>query len=264
MPQTSSSIHPTAVIDPGARIEEGAEIGPYAVIGQEVVVRAGTVVGPHAVLEYAEVGPDCRIFPGACVGTAPQDTGFKNQKSRVTIGAGTVIRECVTIHRSKFEGGQTRIGERCMLMAYSHVAHDCLIGNDVMIANCATLAGHVQVGDSAFLSGLIGIHQYVRIGRLVMIGAGAMVPQDIPPFCTAQGDRARLVGLNLVGLKRAKLSPASVAAVKGAYKTVFSSGLLLKDALEKLEGSSDPAVRQFVEFLKGSKRGVCRPAGNDL
>lgn len=259
MPSKNLLIHSTAVIDPGALIEEGVEIGPYVVIGPEVVVRTGAKIGAHTVLEYAEIGHDCRISPGAFVGTPPQDTSYKDQKSRVVVGAGTVIRECVTIHRSKYEGGITRIGEQCMLMAYSHVAHDCVIGKNVAIANHTALAGHVQVGDSAFLSGLIGIHQFVRIGTLAMIGAGSMVPQDIPPFCTAQGDRARLVGLNLVGLRRAGLKTSSVTAIKSAYKTFFLSGLDQKSALAQISPSTDPHVKELTDFIQASKRGVCRP-----
>jgi UDP-N-acetylglucosamine acyltransferase len=259
LPSAGSSLHPTAVIDPGALIEEGADIGPYAIIGPEVTIRAGARIGPHAVLEYAEIGPDCQVFPGACVGTAPQDTGYKNQKSRVFIGAGTVLREYVTVHRSKFEGGETRVGARCMLMAYSHVAHDCRLGDAVIMANGTCLGGHIEVGDGAFISGLVAAHQYVRIGRLVMVSGGSIITQDIPPFCTAQGDRAELYGLNLVGLKRAGIPLKSITALKTAYKTIFVSGLTLRDALAELEPASDPRVQEFLEFLKTSKRGFCRP-----
>jgi UDP-N-acetylglucosamine acyltransferase len=259
VPSASSSVHPTAVVHAGALIEEGADIGPYAVIGPQVVIRNGAVVGAHAVLEYAEIGPGCRIFPGAFVGLAPQDTGYQGQESRVIVGARTVVRECVTIHRSKFEGGTTRVGERCMLMAYSHVAHDCRLGNEVLMANSTSLGGHVEVGDGAFISALIAVHQYSRIGRLTMISGGTIVTQDIPPFCMAQGDRAALYGLNLVGLKRAGFDPQSIAVLKAAYKTAFSSGLSLREAVKALDTSVDPNVKCFAEFLKTTKRGVTRP-----
>lgn len=259
MPSLSPSIHPTAVIHPGSVVEEGAEIGPYAVLGPGVVIGSGASVGAHAYLEYAEIGPESRVFPGSFVGMPPQDVGYRNQPSRVVVGGGTVIREGVTIHRSKYEGGVTRIGERCMLMNYAHVAHDCVLGDAVVVANQTAIAGHVQIGDGSFVSGLVGVHQFARIGRLVMIAAGSMVSQDIPPFCLARGDRARLYGLNLVGLRRAGFGAAARNALKQAYQTVFASGLSLEAALEALPASSDPGVREFAEFIRASKRGVCRP-----
>ena len=256
-------IHPTAVVDPGAQLDDDVEIGPYAVIGPKVAVRSGASIGAHAIVEYADIGPDCRIFPHAFVGTAPQDTSYQGEDSRASVGAGTVIRECATVHRSKHEGGVTKIGERCMLMAYSHVAHDCRLGQGVMMANYTGLAGHVEVGDFAFLSALIGVHQHVRIGTLVMISAGSMVGQDIPPLCIAQGNRASLFGLNVIGMRRAGFDSKTISLLKWAYKTLFSSGFDLKEALEKISAHSDPHVQQMAEFIKGSKRGLCRPVSSN-
>lgn len=254
-----SLIHPTALLHSDTHLEDEVEVGPYAVIGPRVTIGKGTIIGPHAIVEYADVGPHCRIFPHAFVGTAPQDMGYRGQESRVIMGGGSVIRECATVHRSKLEGGVTRIGEKCMLMAYSHVAHDCQLGNGVIMANYTGLAGHVEIGDSTFLSGHIGVHQYVRIGKLVMISAGSMVGQDIPPFCTAQGDRAYLFGLNLVGLRRAGFTASRITTLKSAYKTLFLSGLGLEEALQKTAAMNDLHIQSMVEFIRGSKRGICRP-----
>jgi len=255
-------IHPTSVIHPETRLEKNVTVGPYAVIGPKVTLRHGASIGAHAIVEYAEVGSRCQIYPHAFVGTAPQDLNYHGEESGVIVGDETVVRECATVHRSNHEGGLTTIGQRCMLMAYSHVAHDCTLGNAVIMANYTGLAGHVTIGDSAFLSGHIGVHQFVRIGKFVMISAGSMVGQDIPPFCTAQGDRASLFGLNLVGLRRAGLKSSDVSLLKTAYKTLFLSGLTLESALEKLKLESNENVKHLVDFIQVSKRGVCRPLKN--
>lgn len=255
-------IHETAIVHPGARIEEGVEIGPYAVIGEHVSIGTGTTVGPHAVIEgWTEIGRDNRIFQFASVGAIPQDLKFHGEKSTLRIGDRNTIREFVTIHLGTEDGGgETRIGDDNLLMAYSHVAHDCRVGNEVILANGATLAGHVEVEDHAILGGLSAIHQFTRIGCHAMISGGAMVAQDIPPYTIAQGDRAKTVGLNLVGLKRRGFSPEVMRELKEAYKLVFRSGLRVEEALKRIgdDLAQSPELEVFVRFIKNSERGIAR------
>ena len=255
-------IHQTAIVHPEARVADGVEIGPYAVIGAEVVIGEGTTVGPHAVLEGpTEIGRDNRIFQFASVGAVPQDLKFHGEKSVLKIGDRNTVREFVTIHRGTEDGGgETTIGNDNLFMAYSHVAHDCRIGNRVILANCATLAGHVEIGDFSILGGLSAVHQFTRIGAHTMISGGSMVAQDIPPYTMAQGDRAQTVGINLVGLKRRQFSEAAVRGIKQAYRLVFRSGLRVDEALDRIgtEVESCPEVEQFVAFIRDSQRGIAR------
>lgn len=255
-------IHATAIVHPAAKIAPGVEIGPYAVIGEHVSLGEGTTVGPHAVIEgWTEIGRDNRIFQFASVGAAPQDLKFHGEKSYLRIGDRNMVREFVTLHRgTESGGGETIIGNDNLFMAYSHVAHDCIVGNRVILANGATLAGHVQVDDFAILGGLSAVHQFTRVGAHVMVSGGSMVAQDIPPYTIAQGDRAKTVGLNLVGLKRRGFSEESLRAIKKAYKIIFRSGLRQEEALQKIaeELSSGPELDLFVDFIKNSQRGVAR------
>lgn len=255
-------IHATAIVHPAAKIAPGVEIGPYAVIGEHVSLGEGTTVGPHAVIEgWTEIGKDNRIFQFASVGAAPQDLKFHGEKSFLRIGDRNMVREFVTLHRgTESGGGQTIIGNDNLFMAYSHVAHDCIVGNRVILANGATLAGHVQVDDFAILGGLSAVHQFTRVGAHVMVSGGSMVAQDIPPYTIAQGDRAKTVGLNLVGLKRRGFSEEALRAIKKAYKIIFRSGLRQEEALQKIaeELSSGPELALFVDFIKNSQRGVAR------
>lgn len=255
-------IHPTALVHPAARIDEGVQIGPFAVIGEHVSIATGSTVGPHAVIEgWTEIGRDNRIFQFASVGAAPQDLKFHGEKSSLRLGDRNTVREFVTLHRgTESGGGETLIGSDNLFMAYSHVAHDCVVGNRVILANGATLAGHVQVDDFAILGGLSAVHQFARVGAHAMISGGAMVAQDIPPYCIAQGDRARTVGINLVGLKRRGFAEEAIRSVKQAYKLVFRSGLRLEEALERIAGEVDdcPELALFVDFIKGSERGIAR------
>lgn len=254
-------IHPTAILHESAQIAPGVDIGPYAVIGEEVILRAGTRVGPNAVVEFADVGEGCEIHAGAFVGTAPQDLKYRGERTQLILGPRCIVRECVTLNRGTAASGVTRIGARCLFMAYSHVAHDCVIGSDVIVANSVAIAGHVEVQDMAVIGGMVGLHQFVRVGKLAMIGAGAMVPLDIPPFTMAWGDRARLRGLNLVGLKRRGYSPEDIAALKKAYRLLFHTGLPLKQALEKLTTQHPAAgpVQELMQFIYSTNRGICRP-----
>jgi UDP-N-acetylglucosamine acyltransferase len=257
---TQESIHPTAIVHPGAEIATGVEIGPYAVIGEEVVLHPRVKVGAHAVVEFADVGEGSTIHAGAFVGTAPQDLKYRGEKTRVVLGPGCVVRECVTLNRGTAATGETRIGSRCLFMAYSHVAHDCIIGNEVILANSVAVAGHAEVGDGAVIGGMVGLHQFVRVGKLAMIGAGAMVPLDIAPFALAWGDRAHLNGLNLIGLRRRGYNAEAVASLKKAYKDIFSSRQPVKELLEELARQPAPEpVKELIDFLQKSTRGFCRP-----
>jgi UDP-N-acetylglucosamine acyltransferase len=255
-----SNIHPTAVIHPSAKIDPEAKIGPYAVIGEDVTIGAGTQVGAHATVELAVIGKNNILFPGCFVGTPPQDLKYAGERTRLVMGDSNKVRECVTLNRGTTATGETIIGSNCLFMAYSHVAHDCRIGNGVVVVNSVGIAGHVEIGDFTVVGGLIGIHQFVRIGRYCMLGGGSMIGKDIPDFCTCQGDRATLRGLNLVGMRRAGLGRETVTSIKDAYKTLFISDLSLEEALEQLRNSETPEVRSMVAFIEKSKRGVMRPA----
>ncbi|KIH75757.1 acyl-[acyl-carrier-protein]--UDP-N-acetylglucosamine O-acyltransferase [Geoalkalibacter ferrihydriticus] len=255
-------IHATAIIHPKARIGDQVRIGPFAVIGEHVVIGDRTIVGPHAVLEgRTQIGCDNHIFQFASVGAIPQDLKYRGEETSLQIGNRNIIREFVTIHLGTDSGGgKTLIGEGNLFMAYCHVAHDCHVGNGVIMANGSTLAGHVEVQDHAILGGLSAIHQFARVGAHVMVSGGAMVNQDIPPYTIAQGDRARTVGLNLVGLKRRGFGSETISAIKFAYRLVFRSGLRLEDALARVEKEvgTIPEVISFVEFIRKSQRGVAR------
>jgi len=260
----STLIHPTAVIPPTAKLDPTVEIGPYAVIGENTVLGPRVKVGPHAVVEFAEIGEGCRIHAGAFVGTAPQDLKYRGEETKLVLGPGCVVREAVTLNRGTAATGVTRIGARCLFMAYSHIAHDCIIGNEVILANSVAVAGHCEVGDWAIIGGMVGLHQFVRVGKLVMIGAGAMVPLDIPPYALAWGDRARLSGLNLIGLRRRGFSPEMIKDLKKAYREVFDPCSPIKEHLARLIIQEWTApVKEFLSFIQASQRGICRPAAKN-
>ncbi|MBI3610845.1 MAG: acyl-ACP--UDP-N-acetylglucosamine O-acyltransferase [Nitrospirae bacterium] len=255
-------IHSTAVIHPKARIAEDVEVGPYAVIGEHVRLHKETQVAAHVVIDgWTEIGEGCRIFPFASIGTIPQDLKFKGEKSHVVIGNHNTIREYVTVNRGTEQGGGvTKVGDHNLLMAYVHVAHDCRIGDHVILANAATLAGHITVQDYAVIGGLTGLHQFVRIGRHAIIGGCSAVPQDVPPFVSAVGNRAKLYGLNSIGLKRHGFSDDQMTALKTAYKILFRSKLSMKEAVQKIreELSHSPEAQELAAFVETSERGVCR------
>ena len=256
-------IHPTATIDPKAEIGEGVEIGPYSVIEKGVSIGEGTKIGPHVVIrEGTEIGKGCHLFQFASIGEAPQFSGYRGERTFLRIGDRNIIREFVTLHRGTVKGGgKTVIGNDNFIMAYAHVAHDCQIGNQVVMANGATLAGHILIEDYAIIGGLVAIHQFCRVGAFAIIGGLTGVILDIPPYTKAQGDRARLFGLNSVGLKRANFSVETLRALKKAYRIVFRSGLTLEKAMKKLaedEISQGPEVQHFLQFIQGSKRGISR------
>jgi UDP-N-acetylglucosamine acyltransferase len=255
-------IHPSAIIHPKAEIDTEVEIGPYTIIAENVTIGSGTVIGPHVVVDpYVSIGPDCHIFQYASVGAQPQAIKFKGETTYVKIGRGTVVREFATINRgTAFGTGVTEIGAENLLMAYCHVAHDCKTGRRVILANNATLAGHIVIGDYVTVGGLVAIHQFVRIGEYAYVGGKSAVPKDIPPYVIASGDRAKLYGLNRVGLKRYGFSESTVKALKKVYRIFFRIGITLNEAIERAQAEVDhlPEVNNFINFIKSSQRGITR------
>lgn len=236
-------------------------VGPFSVIGPRVKIGKGTVIGSHALIEAnTTIGENCKIFHGASIGGAPQIMNFEDVSSSVEIGDGTVVREYATIHRSGFEEGVTKVGKNCLLMAYSHLGHDCELGNQVVIVNSTGLSGHVIVEDQAFISGLVGVHQFVRIGRNAMIGGMAGVNQDVLPFSTVEGTPARLLSINAVGLKRANFKPDVRAAIKKAFKIISSRDMNTSQALDKISSEIKmfDEVNYLLNFIKNSTRGVTK------
>ena len=238
------------------------EPSPRAYVGPDVVLGDNVRVHPFAYIDgKTTIADECEIFPHAAIGTPPHDLSYGNTPTRVELGQGSIIREGATIHRaSEKEDGVTRVGERCYLMAQAHIGHDCQVGDDVVITNASTLGGHVRVEDRVLISAHAAVHQFCRVGRLAMVAGGSMVVQDVPPFCRAHGDRARLVGLNEVGLDRAGMTRETILALRRAYRLLFRSGLLRKDAVERAraEWPEVPEVEAMVQFIQGSRRGVAR------
>lgn len=257
-----AQVHPTAVVHPGARLHESVEVGPYSIIGERVTIGAGTRVGPHAVIEgRTTVGERNRIFPFASVGGAPQDLKYAGEDTQLIIGDGNTIRESATLNiGTAGGGGVTRVGSNNLFMAYSHVAHDCVVGNGCIVANSVALAGHVHVEDFVILGGLSAVHQFTRLGKHAFIAGGSMVTMDVPPYCTAQGDRAELAGLNVVGLQRHGFSEEQLSRIKEAYKVLFRSKLVLAEAVARLkeEMGGHPEIDYLVDFVNQSKRGLTR------
>ncbi|MDH3998679.1 MAG: acyl-ACP--UDP-N-acetylglucosamine O-acyltransferase [Desulfuromonadales bacterium] len=255
-------IHPTAIIHPDARLADDVTVGAYSTIGEHVVVGSGSTIASHVVLEgWTEIGCDNKIFQFASIGADPQDLKYAGEKTWLKIGDRNRIREFTTMNRGTADGGGiTSVGSDNLFMAYSHVAHDCIVHDHAILANGATLAGHVEVESTAILGGLSAVHQFCRIGCHTMISGGAMVTQDVPPYTLAQGDRAKMVGLNLIGMKRRGFSAESIRGIKSAYRLLFRSGLRLEDALQKVadEVEMTPELEHFVSFIKGSERGIAR------
>lgn len=257
--------HPTAVVHEGARIAEGARIGPYSVIGEHVEIGRDTVVGPHVVVaDYTTIGERCRIFQFASIGEIPQDMKFKGEISTLQIGDENVFREGVTIHRGTALGaGRTVIGDRNLFMAYSHVAHDCVVGSDTIFGNAATLGGHVVVEDCAIVSAYSGIHQFCRVGTYAFVGGYSVVTKDVLPFSKTVGDRARLYGVNTIGLERRGFSRERIEPIRSAFRVLQQSCLNVSQALEKLSGEDNDDVRALVDFVRSSERGVIVKRGRD-
>lgn len=255
-------IHPKAIVSSKAKIGDNVTIGPFAIVGDHVIIKNGTTIANHAVIDpYVEIGEDCQIFQFASVGAVPQALAFKGEETWVKIGNRTIIREFVTINRGTVEGGgTTQIGDDCLLMAYVHVAHDCLLGNKVVMANSASLAGHVIIGNNVTVGALTGVHQFVRIGDYAFIGGKSVLVKDIVPYVLAQGDRAKLHGLNSVGLKRHGFQPETLKQLKKTYRIIFRIGLTLNEAIERVSAEIDPIpeVKAFIDFIKSSERGLTR------
>lgn len=255
-------IHPTAIIEEGAQIGEGVEIGPYSIIGKHVKIGARCKIHSNVLITgWTTIGEDNIFYNGAVIGEAPQDLKYKGEESYTIIGNRNVIREFVTIHRGAEEGGTTIMGDDNLLMNYVHIAHNCVLGNQIVIANTVGLAGHVHIEDMANLGGMCGIHQFVRIGKVCMIGGYSKILQDIPPFTLVEGLPVRILGLNIPGLRRRQISPESRKALKTAVKILTSRKHLLKDLPQVLRESLDiektPEVEHFIEFISNpSKKGM--------
>jgi UDP-N-acetylglucosamine acyltransferase len=255
-------IHATALVDRQAELDSDVEIGPYAIIGPQVKISKGTKIRSHVVVEgRTTLGEGNVIFSFATVGTPPQDLKYKGEASELIIGNYNTIREYASLNPGTQGGGMvTRVGDYNLLMMYCHIAHDCTLGNRNIIANGATLGGHVVVEDFVIVGGLVGVHQFVRIGSGALLGAGSMVSKDVPPFCNATGDRARLRGLNLEGMRRRGFDRTKIEIIKKTYRVIFQSKLKTKDALEKVrrELPDSDEVESLVSFVANSERGICR------
>lgn len=259
-----ANIHATAVVDPSAKLGTNVEIGPFCVIGPDVELGDDVVVHSHAVITgRTTLGPECKVFPFASIGQAPQDVKFHGEPSTLTIGAKTIIREHATLNPGT-EGGHmsTKVGSNCLLMIGAHVAHDCEVGDSVTLVNGATLGGHVTIGDGAIIGGLSAVHQFVRIGAYAFIGGMSGITADVIPFGMAIGNRANLCGLNIVGLKRKRFPRDQIHELRQAYRMLFSTEGTLKERLEDVESmfSTNPLTKQVIEFIKTqSDRQFCVP-----
>jgi UDP-N-acetylglucosamine acyltransferase len=255
-------IHPTAIVHPEARLGAGVEVGPYAVIGEHVTIGDGTTIGAHAVLTgHTRIGRDNRIFQFTSIGDAPQDKKYAGEPTRLEIGDRNTIREFCTVNAGTIQdAGVTRVGSDNWIMAYVHIAHDCVVGDRVIFANCTQLAGHVHVGDWVILGGFTGIHQFCRLGAHSMTAIGSVVVHDLPPYVMAQGDTAKAHGLNTEGLKRRGFSAEAIAGIRKAYKTLYRSGLTLEEARQALaaQAAECAEVAPLAEFLGLATRGIVR------
>jgi len=254
-------VHRTAIIHPKAKLADSVSIGPYSIIGEHVVIKENTCIGAHCCIEgYTTIGLRNKVFTGAVIGSPPQDLKFKGERSFIEIGDDNTIREYVTINPGTAKDEKTVIGNNNLLMAYSHIAHNCLVGNNIIIANGGTLAGHVTIEDKAIIGGLVAIHQFTRIGKLSIIGGCSKVVQDIPPFSTCDGHPARIYGLNSTGLKRDGVSREDRLALKKVFKILFFSDLSLSGAISqaKKEFSKCELVSYLIDFIKKSKRGIAK------
>ena len=256
----ASQIHPTALVDPAAQLGEGVRVGPYAVVGPDVQIGAGTRIGPHAVLDgRVSLGRDNHVFAGACIGQEPQDLKYTGDATEVVIGDGNRIREYVTINRATAGDEQTILGDGNLLMAYSHIGHNCRLGNRIVIANGVAVAGHVDIDDRAVIGGVLGIHQFVHIGTLAMVGGMSRIDRDVPPFMIVEGHPGRLRGLNRLGIKRSGLADQSDGAalkeLQQLWKLLYRSGSPFSEALHQaMSTAGTEPGRKLVSFLEASCR----------
>ena len=257
----TNTIHPTAVIDPGAHIGAGCEIGPYCVVGAHVKLGDKCRLHSHVIMDgHTTIGAKCEFFPFACIGLKTQDLKFTGGTCYLEIGSENVFREHVTVHTATSDGGYTRIGSHGNFLAYSHIAHDCIVGDHVIFSNCGTLAGHVVVEDHAVVGGLAAIHQFCRIGTMSIIGGCSKVVQDVPPYMMADGNPAVTRGVNKVGLERNGMSEEAQRALREAYKILCRSGLTVSNALDKIQKEFPPIkeIEHFFDFCRKSERGIAR------
>jgi UDP-N-acetylglucosamine acyltransferase len=259
-------IQPLAYIHPQAKIADNVVIEPFVTIYKDVVVGEGTWIGSNVtIMDGARIGKNCRIFPGAVVSAPPQDMKYKGEASTVTIGDNTIIRECVTLNRgTALDKNTTTIGSNCLLMAYVHVAHDCVIGNNVIIANSVQLAGHIEVQDFAFIGGASAVHQFVSIGAHSIISGGSLVRKDVPPYTKAGREPLSYVGINSVGLRRRGFSSEQINEIQDIYRTIFLKKLNISRALDIIETEREPTeIRdEILDFIRNSNRGVMKGFGN--
>jgi len=259
---TTHAIHPTAIISPQTELGENVSIGPYSIIEGEVFIDSGTQIGAHVFIDrYTRIGKNCRISPFASIGGPPQDLKFKGEKTQLAIGDDNIIREYVTINRGTSGGrGSTTIGNQNTIMAYCHVGHNCQLGNGIIMVNLSTLAGHVVLEDYSRLNALVAVQQFVRVGAYAMVGAKSGIRKDILPYVFADGDKAKLLGLNTIGLKRHDFSDEVITALKKTYQIVIRSHLTVQEALNRVEKEvpSIPEVRRFLDFIRNSQQGITR------
>ncbi|MDR2577738.1 MAG: acyl-ACP--UDP-N-acetylglucosamine O-acyltransferase [Chitinispirillales bacterium] len=261
----ATGIHPTAIIEPGAQIGAGAAIGPYTVIESDVVIGDGAQIGPHAMIgNGTRLGNRCRVFMGASIGLEPQDKKYAGEKTLTVIGDDTVIREYVTINRGTSASGETRVGARGWIMAYCHIAHDCVVGDDATISNSLAMAGHVTVGNHVTIGGIVSINQFSRIGDHAMIGARARIASDIVPYALVGTEPLRIAGTNKIGLERRGFDAEQIKNITNAYRVLFRDGLPLSDALAKIDADfpGDADVKRLTDFVKSSERGFLRMRGD--
>ncbi len=258
----NSNIHPSALVSKGAELDLEVVVGPNAIVGPHVKLAKGVQIGAGAIVSgHTFIDEDTKIYPMATVGSDPQDLKFANEPTRLTIGKRNKIREYVNISLGTVGGGgETSIGDDNLIMVYTHIAHDCHIGNNCIFANSVQLAGHVIIGDAVVFGGMSGAHQFCRFGSRAMVAAGAIVVQDVPPFCLVQGDRARINGLNLVGLRRSGLDRKQLFDIKNMFKILYNENLRLEDAIVRIEQEVNVSESRqlFLDFLQSSERGVCR------
>lgn len=256
---SGDGIHATALVDPDARIDPSATVGPWTIVGPGVEVGRDVRIGAQVLVERdCSIGDGCRIDYGAVLGSDPQDVKYAGEPTRLEIGSRTVIREYCTLNRATSSTGVTRVGSDCLLMAYTHVAHDCVIGDRAILANAVQLGGHCRIGDWAILGGMTGVHQFTRVGPHAFVGGCSRVVQDVPPFLMAVGNPCEPHGINVVGLRRRGFEPSEVEALRRAYRALFKSRTRnLGQALDELEvGGTGPAVGELVAFIRASERGV--------
>jgi UDP-N-acetylglucosamine acyltransferase len=261
-----ADIHPTAIIAPGARLGDGVRVGPYCIVGPQVTLGAGCVLHSHVVVDgHTELGQECAVFPFAAVGTPPQDLKYAGEASRLIVGPRTRIREHATLHPGTAgDRMETRVGAGCLLMVGCHVAHDCVLGDGVILANAATLGGHVHVGDGAIIGGLAAVHQFVRIGAGAIIGGMSGVEADVLPHARVKGERARLAGLNLIGLERRGADRAAIRSLRRLYDHIFADAGTLEARLDAAEAefAGDPVAAEVIAFARARSRfALCAPAG---